>query len=546
MLYMYKKIVVTISLILLLTPCCLNAQSSFEQEKQTKHIDFVIINGNSYPPVDTSDTIINPTSLTKDSQVLIQNVPSAIWTYGCSATAAGMLFGYYDRSGFPDMYTGPTNNGICPMKNLGQGTKDKESTGYPLDGSCYIIATEKGLDGITEPGHVDDYYISYQSTGDPFIGEEHEWDLCIADFIGTSQWKWDFDENGDIDNNRDGGTSLFYRPDGERLYDYTPGMQYRGPKTAFCHGLRLFAESKGYQVKTNYNQLTENINSEGFKFISYKRQIDAGRPVILHLTDHTILGIGYDDSLDPPIIYLFDTWDNNIHHMSWGGRYSGATLKAVTVIELEGGTMYPIVNITNPPDDSELLGSIDISGSAFDPDGTITEIQIKTNDNEWKTIEGATSWNYTWQAVQGNNIIKVQAIDNDQAVSPEEIIQILVNNNLPNKPTVTFNSLRNTISIIGTDNDNDKVRYGVSWNNDQTVSQWTDYVASGTEEIIDCSNRGESVSIIVEDEYGGQSEWVSVNQKNNMNTDQIIDNMLRIFYRFLEKYPILSSLFSFM
>jgi len=71
-------------------------------------------------------------------------------------------------------------------------------------------------------------------------------------------------------------------------------------------------------------------------------------------------------------------------------------------------------------------------------------------------------------------------------------------------------------------------------------------VASGTEEIIDCSNRGESVSIIVEDEYGGQSEWVSVNQKNNMNTDQIIDNMLRIFYRFLEKYPILSSLFSFM
>jgi hypothetical protein len=40
----------------------------------------------------------------------LSNVPAFDWSYGCSATSAAMLFGYYDRSGYSNMYTGPTNS----------------------------------------------------------------------------------------------------------------------------------------------------------------------------------------------------------------------------------------------------------------------------------------------------------------------------------------------------------------------------------------------------------------------------------------------------
>ena len=32
-------------------------------------------------------------------------------------TAAAMVFGYYDRHGYPNMYTDPIGNGVCPLYN---------------------------------------------------------------------------------------------------------------------------------------------------------------------------------------------------------------------------------------------------------------------------------------------------------------------------------------------------------------------------------------------------------------------------------------------
>jgi len=53
------------------------------------------------------------------SAYLLSEVPTSSWTYGCSNTAAGMLFGYYDRVGYGNMYTGPANNGLAPLTDLG-------------------------------------------------------------------------------------------------------------------------------------------------------------------------------------------------------------------------------------------------------------------------------------------------------------------------------------------------------------------------------------------------------------------------------------------
>ena len=337
--------------------------SSYESLPNNDNIEMMLINSPPTPPANVSHTTVNVDHL-PESAVILSNVPTSEWTYGCTATSAGMLFGYYDRTGYPNMYTGSTNGGVCPLTDLGQGIPG--SSRYPISGSCYIIATENGLDGISSNAHADDYWISYTSAGpDPWEGKwaEHTWGLCTADFLGTNQWKWDYSSypgtDGTKDTNTDGSTTIWNYNDGSKLYDWCPGAAYGTPATSCCHGLRLFAESRGYTVDTNYNQLTDNQNSNGFTFTEFQSEINAGRPVLIHVIGHTMIGIGYETATNT--IYVHDTWDNFAHTMTWGGSYAGMDLYAVTVIHLA------------PPDEYDLTISSTLGGSVTTPgEGTFT------------------------------------------------------------------------------------------------------------------------------------------------------------------------------
>ena len=83
--------------------------------------------------------------------------------------------------------------------------------------------------------------------------------------------------------------------------------------------IRLFAESRGYTVEDNYNQLTDNQHANGFTFAEFQAEIDAGRPVLIHLRrfigtleqGHTMIGIGYDVATNR--IYIHDTWENTMY-----------------------------------------------------------------------------------------------------------------------------------------------------------------------------------------------------------------------------------------
>ncbi|MBN2577727.1 MAG: choice-of-anchor D domain-containing protein [Pirellulales bacterium] len=290
-----------------------------------------VLNGPPAAPSDTSGSIVRGQP---QAAVILLEVPTSTWTYGCTATSAGMLFGYYDRNGYPNMYTGPTNGGVAPLTDLGQG----DDPLHPIAGACSIIATQNGFDGRVADGHVDDYWIFYGSPGpDPWEGgTEHAWGECTADYMGTNQWKWDFDLDSIKDFNVDGSTAVFTYGDATPLYDYIPAAEYGLPQTAACHGLRLFAESRGYTVETNYTQLIDAAASGGFSFADLQAEIDAGRPVLTHMYGtpggHTVLIVGYDT--DGTTIYIHDTWDNDTHTMTWGGVYSEMTQDSVTVIHL--------------------------------------------------------------------------------------------------------------------------------------------------------------------------------------------------------------------
>ena len=147
--------------------------------------------------------------------------------------------------------------------------------------------------------------------------------------MGTNQDYW---------NNTDGSTTFFNYTSGAPLYDYT-GDEGASPRYRDgCHGLRLFLESRGYTIATlgNYNQYIKGQGSNpllGFTFAQFQSEIDAGRPVLIQVTGHTMLGFGYNTTGN--LIYIHDTWDYSAHSMTWGGTYSGMQHYAVTVIQLQ-------------------------------------------------------------------------------------------------------------------------------------------------------------------------------------------------------------------
>ncbi len=248
-----------------------------------------------------------------------------------------MLFGYYDRNGYPNMYTGSTNGGVCPLDNSVWGASPE---GY---GECPLSASHQGVDSRTIKGHADDYYSRSYSTTDPYYAgswAEHSPQDSVADFMGTSQYQnW---------QNLDGSTSLFLDPFGYPTNDFT-GMEYTHVRDG-THGMKLFANSRGYAVITNYNQYISgyNGNSNGFTFDQYKAEIDAGHPVLIILNNHVMLGVGYNE---PDQVVFHDTWDYSDHTMTWGGTYAGMTHIGVTVFHLarSSGSDFPVAGFTINP-----------------------------------------------------------------------------------------------------------------------------------------------------------------------------------------------------
>ena len=290
-------------------------------------VDEVIFSGR--PPEVKAAVVSAPEPHIAAGINVLTDVPIFDWCYGCSATSAAMLFGYYDRIAYPEMYTGSTNYGICPLDN---STWDS--------GECPLSATHQGYDGLATRGHVDDYWIAYGSTDDdPFIGNwtEHTHADCTGDFMGTNQSSF---------NNTDGSTRFYFDSTGAPLDNYEAPSGYRDG----CYGLRLFAESRGYTVTTNFSQYIfgrpGNDPGLGFTFSDFQAEIDAGRPVLIHVEGHTMLGYGYvtEDST----INIHDTWDHDKHEMTWGGTYpyNDTELQhfGVTIIELAASS-HPTVTV---------------------------------------------------------------------------------------------------------------------------------------------------------------------------------------------------------
>ena len=265
------------------------------------------------PPTGLRMPVAEPT----ESAVILNNVPAYDWSFGCSATSGAMMAGYYDNNGYPGIYSGPANGGIAPMNNSIWGTALINGEVRSL---CPLSATRLGLDGRTDRGHVDDFWIvSGSNDPDPYITNgwtPHPYADCTGDFMKTNQSAY---------NNSDGSTIFTFYVDNSPFSAVSEGDG--------GYGLKLFFESRGCNVTRYFNQYIAGHggNANGFSFEDYKNIIDMGMPVLIQVAGHTMLGVGYDNTGNTVILH--DTWDYLNHSMTWGGTYAGMQHYAVSVIE---------------------------------------------------------------------------------------------------------------------------------------------------------------------------------------------------------------------
>ncbi len=90
----------------------------------------------------------------------------------------------------------------------------------------------------------------------------------------------------------------------------------------------------------------------------------------------------------------------------------------------------PTVTIDSPDDGQEVNGSIVITGTAHDSDGTIQDVWLSFDGGNWHRAVGTANWTAVWDTtlvVEGIHVISVRtndSIDYSEVVS----IQVLVNN----------------------------------------------------------------------------------------------------------------------
>ncbi|MBR0459221.1 MAG: hypothetical protein IJJ26_08280, partial [Victivallales bacterium] len=88
------------------------------------------------------------------------------------------------------------------------------------------------------------------------------------------------------------------------------------------YGLYLYAQDKGYSMDMKVTG-TQSVDVAGgdFTFEDYQKEIDAGRPVLVIITDHIMTGYGYNAETKE---ILFDDCYDADQRMTWDGVYDYA------------------------------------------------------------------------------------------------------------------------------------------------------------------------------------------------------------------------------
>ncbi len=294
--------------------CVLPSRALAAEPGQSSFADALTTTGPTPPPnvrVSSRSLLDAPAAA---GEVLLGAVPAYRWHDGCAPTSAGMVLGYWDASGFPDLIAG--------------------------DASTQTAAADQAIashGSASAPGHWEDYAQPKEYAGSGVLednseepeGDEHASD-SIADFMQTSwsvrglSYGWSF-------------TSMV----GPAFADYVALVD---PATTV----------------TTQDLYWDGYTARRLTFAVLQAEIDAGRPLVLYVdssgdgvSDHAVTGIGYRETGGYPEYACWDTWSTTVHwsrfrevSSSYGWGVYGGTSFALTPSDPGADVTRPVTTVS--------------------------------------------------------------------------------------------------------------------------------------------------------------------------------------------------------
>ena len=265
------------------------------------------------------------------------------------------------------------------------------------DNNVYITGSTFSSDFPTTPGCFND---THNGSSDGFVTKLNQdgSDLVYSTFVGGD----DFDRGVGIA--LDSENNIYITGD-------TDSSNF--PTTSGC-----FDDShNGGMSDAIIFKLNHNCSTLVYSTYLGGSDHDEGCGIVVD-SDNCVYVTGRIKSSDFPT--TSDCYDN-----SHNGHYDACVSK----LKLVAGNILPTVNITSPTHKSEVSGTVTISGSAFDGNGTIEKVEIFI-DNGWTTVTGTDSWSYEWDTTEvedGSHTIHARAFDGE-VYSGISTIVVTVNN----------------------------------------------------------------------------------------------------------------------
>ena len=300
------------------------------------------------------------TSTGTGGDVLLYNpLPEAEYMYGCTPTAAAMILGYYDLYGYRETSLSNMIEGTVALKSRGT-----DGNAYDMDDfdtalgratatESYVYRFHSRNGAPTTPAQ--EYEYAFKSDG--ITLNTDVWD-CIADYLGTGQY-WRGNVNLSTTVTYCSLEDLLTKNYSDiQFNDVTTGnvwtVSYKD--TSMMYGLYLYVQSRGYQMDLEISGSYQVDCAGGdFTFEDYMREIDSGRPVLISIKEHSMVGYGYN-----PVTreIIFDDCYESGQRMVWDGTYdySGADrkLQSITVVGINiNGDMD--LELVNPSGSEEII-----------------------------------------------------------------------------------------------------------------------------------------------------------------------------------------------
>ena len=330
-----------------------------EEPEGPSFSDAVTTTGPTPPPG------VHPLTGARDSvgtagEVLLSDVPAYIWHDGCAPTSLGMIVGYYDGHGFPDLVPGDASD---------------QTTNAAVD---QAIASHGSF---ADPGNWEDYALPKENDDNVLAdrselptGDEHASD-SIADFMQTS---WSVDG---------------------LPYGWS-GISMVAP--AFRQYVALVAPSVT-ATATDYWYNT-SWGSSQLAFPVLQGEIDAGRPMVFYvdctgdgISDHAIAVIGYRETGGYPEYAYWDTWDRTVQWSrfrqvsplyKWG--VFGGTTFALSTSGQAADLSRPVTTVTGLPAGWS-AAPLTLTFAATDEGSGVAAIEAAVDDAGLAPLDGLSA-----------------------------------------------------------------------------------------------------------------------------------------------------------